>query len=104
MSHNQRIVSIVDDELDITTLFNDALHIYLNDTSIVSFTNPVTALDHFKENKEAYVVVISDLRMPELNGLELLKNVKKLNPNVRTILRSEERRVGKESRSRWEQE
>ena len=38
----------------------------------------VTALAHFKENKESYVLVISDLRMPELNGLELLKNVKKL--------------------------
>lgn len=33
-------------------------------------------------------MVISDLKMPELSGLELLKNVKKLNPNVRTILTS----------------
>jgi len=31
-------------------------------------------------------LVISDLRMPGLNGLELLKKVKKLNPKVRTIL------------------
>ena len=27
---------------------------------------PVTALAHFKENKESYVLVISDLRMPQL--------------------------------------
>ncbi len=32
------------------------------------------------------MLVISDLRMPSLNGLELLKKVKKLNPSVRTIL------------------
>ena len=31
-------------------------------------------------------MVLTDLRMPSLNGLELLKKVKKLNPNVRTIL------------------
>jgi len=88
LSNNHRIVSIVDDELDITRLFQDAISGKVNGTSVVSFTNPLTALEHFKDKKEAYVVVISDLRMPELNGLELLKNVKKLNPNVRTILTS----------------
>jgi two-component system response regulator YesN len=31
-------------------------------------------------------LVIADWRMPNLDGLELLKKVKKLNPNVRTIL------------------
>ena len=33
-------------------------------------------------------MVISDLRMPGLNGLELLKKVKTSNPKVRTILMS----------------
>lgn len=86
MTNNQRIVSIVDDELDITRLFQDAISGKVDGTSVVSFTNPLTALEHFKDNKEAYVLVISDLRMPELNGLELLKKVKNLNANVRTIL------------------
>jgi DNA-binding NtrC family response regulator len=86
MSNKQRFVSIVDDELDITVLFQDAIRSNLNGIKVVSFTNPVSALEHFKENKEAYVLVISDLRMPELDGLELLENVKALNPNVRTIL------------------
>jgi DNA-binding NtrC family response regulator len=40
------------------------------------------------ENKENYALVISDLRMPGLNGLELLKKVKTSNPKVRTILMS----------------
>ena len=86
MTNNHRIVSIVDDELDITRLFQDAISGKVNGTSVVSFTNPLTALEHFKDNKEAYVLVISDLRMPELNGLDLLKSVKNLNANVRTIL------------------
>jgi YesN/AraC family two-component response regulator len=46
------------------------------------------AFEHFTENKENYALVISDLRMPGLNGLELLKKVKTSNPNVRTILMS----------------
>jgi len=46
------------------------------------------AFEHFTENKENYALVISDLRMPGLNGLELLKKVKTSNPKVRTILMS----------------
>ena len=46
------------------------------------------ALEHFLKNKENCALVISDLRMPSLNGLELLKKVKTLNPKVRTILMS----------------
>ena len=86
MSNNHKIVSIVDDEVDITRLFQDALSNGLDGTSVICFTNPLTALEHFMENKEAYVLVISDLRMPELNGLDLLKSVKNLNSKVRTIL------------------
>ena len=52
------------------------------------FTDPVKAFEHFTENKENYALVISDLRMPGLNGLELLKKVKTSNPKVRTILMS----------------
>ena len=46
------------------------------------------AFEHFLKNKENCALVISDLRMPSLNGLELLKKVKTLNPKVRTILMS----------------
>jgi DNA-binding NtrC family response regulator len=43
-------------------------------------------LEHFIENKKDYALVISDMRMPNLNGLDLLKKIKLLNSNVRTIL------------------
>ena len=46
------------------------------------------AFEHFLKNKENCALVISDLRMPGLNGLELLKKVKTSNPKVRTILMS----------------
>ena len=41
--------------------------------SVVCFNNPVTAFEHFKDNKEDYALVISDLRMPNLNGLDITK-------------------------------
>lgn len=86
MSSSTKIVSIVDDELDITELFHDAVCDSIDGVSVVSFNDPVIALEHFTQNKERYALVISDFRMPNLTGLELLKKVKKFRSNVRTIL------------------
>ena len=88
MSSNNRIVSVVDDEIYITKLFHEALRQNIDGISVFSFIDPVKAFEHFTENKENYALVISDLRMPGLNGLELLKKVKTSNPKVRTILMS----------------
>lgn len=81
-----RIVSIVDDEIDITDLFQDALCSNIHGISVVSFNDPTLALEHYTENKQNYALIISDMRMPIMTGLELLKKVKELNPNVRTML------------------
>ena len=82
MTTNNRIVSIVDDELDITQLYQDAIYGKVNGISVVCFNNPVTALEHFIENKKDYALVISDLRMPNLNGLDLLHKIKMINSSV----------------------
>jgi DNA-binding NtrC family response regulator len=88
MSTNKRIVSIVDDDIYIAQLFHQALSENIDGISVFSFNDPIMAFEHLTENKENYAVVISDLRMPGLNGLELLKKVKDSNPKVRTILMS----------------
>lgn len=48
--------------------------------------DPIEALKHFQENKNDYVLVISDFKMPGLNGTTLLKKMKDMNKYVRTIL------------------
>jgi DNA-binding NtrC family response regulator len=88
MSSNNRIVSVVDDDISTVTMFYEALRQNIDGISVFSFTDPIAAFEHFIENKENYALVIADLRMPGLNGLELLKKVKSENPKVRTILMS----------------
>lgn len=83
---SKRIVCVVDDDIDISTLFHDVLCENILQASVYAFNDPIAALKHFAEYKQTYALVISDLRMSGLNGLEFLKKVKSSNPNVRTIL------------------
>jgi DNA-binding NtrC family response regulator len=85
MSANNLIVSIVDDDLDISLLFRDALK-NIAEITIIFFTDPFSTLEHFKTMRHAYALVISDSKMPGLNGMELLRKIKGMNPFVRTIL------------------
>jgi DNA-binding NtrC family response regulator len=85
VSVENRVVSIVDDDPDIVMLFRDALQ-SLSGITVLTFTDPILALEHFQLNEYAYVLVISDYKMPGLNGMEFLKKIKELNRFVRTML------------------
>jgi DNA-binding NtrC family response regulator len=85
MSAENRIVSIVDDDPGITLFFHEALRTIAGIT-IFTFTDPILALEHFQDKGYAYVLVISDFKMPGLSGMELLKKIKGSNRFVRTIL------------------
>jgi len=85
VSANNRIVSIVEDEPSTAQLFDDALSA-IEGIKVLKFIDPIMALDHVKINAKDYALVICDLRMPIINGVQLLMTVKDLNPLVRTIL------------------
>ena len=84
-SSTNRIVCIVDDDLDITVLFRKVLQT-ISGVTVFTFTDPILALEHFQINDFAYVLVISDYKMPGLNGMEFLRRIKDANRFVRTIL------------------
>ena len=51
-------------------------------------TNPLKALEDYKKNYDQYGMVITDIRMPEMNGFDLVNNIKKINTNISIILMS----------------
>ena len=45
----------------------------ISSITIFTFTDPILALEHFQMYQDAYVLVISDFRMPGLNGSGITK-------------------------------
>jgi DNA-binding NtrC family response regulator len=76
----------VDDELDIVNLMKQSLD--MSGFKVCTFTNALAALEDFKSNSRYYDIVISDIRMPGMNGYEFIKHVKNINPKVKAVLMS----------------
>jgi two-component system response regulator ChvI len=85
-SSSLKSILVVDDDHDIVGLIRRLLerHGY----NIVGFTDPIAALKHFELDKKRFGLVISDIRMPQMNGYELAKRVKTLKPEMKVILMS----------------
>jgi DNA-binding NtrC family response regulator len=77
-------ILIVDDEEELATLFKDSMEAMGMDA--MSFSNPLLAFEYFKDNKDKFSLVITDLRMPGMCGIELANNIRKLNDSVKIFL------------------
>lgn len=75
---------IVDDDPEIVQVLK--LGLQKNRFLVTIFTNPEEALQSFKSNAKSYCVVVSDMRMPSLSGIQLAKKVKEINPSVKVVL------------------
>jgi len=85
LANLSKIVSVIDDQEDIVCLFKDALQ-GMDGFSVVTFTDPTLALEHFKQNESDYALVLTDYRMPCMSGIELIKQIKDRKPSVRALL------------------
>jgi CheY-like chemotaxis protein/predicted transcriptional regulator len=76
---------VVDDDPDILQLLKLAL---LKEKRFLvdAFTNPEEALQSFKANAKAYRLMLSDIRMPSISGIQLARKVKEINLNVKVVL------------------
>ncbi|HJS69068.1 MAG TPA: response regulator [Nitrososphaera sp.] len=79
-------ILIVDDEMDIVVIFRQALSKY--GYTVFGFTDPTLALEHFRSNAKNYALVISDVRMPHMNGFEFASSVRAIKPDAKIVLMS----------------
>jgi two-component system response regulator ChvI len=80
-------IMIVDDEPDI--LFTYEYFLSDEGYNVQAFTDPQEALKHFVKLSGAfssfYQLVLLDIRMPRLNGLQLFNTIKTLSPNTKIM-------------------
>lgn len=81
----RKSILVLDDEFDIVNLIKLGLN-KTNNLKVYGFTDPLLALEHFKLNAAEYGLVISDIRMPKMNGYEFVREVKKIKPKVKVFL------------------
>lgn len=81
---NLPLMVIVDDDPEILAAIQRVL--MRVDIRIEPFTSPRLAIEFIENNQPS--IVLSDQRMPDITGLELLKRVKSLWPNTKRIMLS----------------
>ena len=75
-------ILIADDEEAISTIL--AKRLAREGYNCVTAKNGREALSHFY--KDTFSLIITDIKMPEMDGIELLKRIKGINPNIRVIM------------------
>jgi two-component SAPR family response regulator len=76
----------VDDEPDLLQLFSGVLKSAGFD--VISFDNPLSAVDYMQEHHSEICLLVTDWRMPEMNGLELTKKVTEIDNEIKSMLMS----------------
>lgn len=77
-------ILIIDDEFDLSNLVRQ--YLVKSGFDAISFTSPVLALEHFKSNPEIYRLVITDSRMPNMDGLTLANKIREVNYVIKIFL------------------
>lgn len=77
-------VLIVDDESDLVDMLSIGLARLGYES--VGVNDPVEALAAFEEDPAAWDVVVSDQLMPDMKGADLVRRLKTIRPEIRTIL------------------
>ena len=77
-------IMVVDDEKDV--LFVVAKTLEKEGYSVHSFTDSEVALRHIEGGCLDCKLLVSDIRMPKLNGFQLVRRIKDLRPDMQVIM------------------
>lgn len=79
-------ILLVDDESSVLNALK--LLLLAMKFSVSDFSRARDAIELLNQPETDYDIVLCDLKMPEINGIEALKQIKELRPNIAFILMS----------------
>ena len=80
--HVRPTLLVVDDERDVLSSVHDLLRI---DYRVVTYQSGAEALDYLRSDPSVHVI-LSDQRMPEMTGVEVLRQARAIRPETTRLL------------------
>ena len=77
-------IAIVDDEAELVNLYTEALQMSGYDVS--SFSDPLLAYEHIRDDPDKYSLIITDYRMPLMDGLFFATKLADINRKLNIII------------------
>ncbi|MEN2775969.1 SpoIIE family protein phosphatase [Acetivibrio clariflavus] len=77
-------ILVIDNE--ITILDNIKFALELENNEVITFSNSETGLDYFNKNYSSIDVVLTNIKMPNISGIEILRKIKKIMPEMGVII------------------
>ena len=84
LSSSRHSIIVIDDESELASLFKTILK--NEGFEALSFSDPVLALEYFKETSDKHSLIITDMRMPGICGIELAKKIREINDQIKIFL------------------
>lgn len=84
MEKQKHRILIIDDDYDNLQLTKDILQYGGFET--YDFLDPQLALDIFHQNPDLYDLIVIDIKMEKLNGMQVYKEIKKVSPAAKVFV------------------
>lgn len=84
MGRSSISIVVVDDEVELANLFK--LYLQKVGFNTISFTDPRMALEYIIDKSKTFSIILTDLRMPHMSGLDLATEIRKVDKSIKIIL------------------
>lgn len=77
-------IMLVDDDTNVLAAIKDLLTTF--GYTVYSYSSPMSAFNAIKNNPSKFTIIFTDFNMPGLNGIQLIERIKKIVPDMKTII------------------